>query len=331
MEAPFKLLLPTGLQNASLSHKLPAACEYPIHYARPTFISMPRADILHQVVSSPNCHLDLYSYEIKKRALVLHSLVSSPVVTFCYGLKGQVSSIYQSRANKDEPKDLLANQYSGLYLPKGTYLLTFEKGSHVFFCITLRQNYLKWISNQYPSLSPLIKALITQSTAQVNLPPCRIDFSIKRIIKRLQSCTKKGNALTSVLHNVILKLLAIYHEQLQSGNFLAYKTGRETAYEVKDYIEANYTDPSCQVNLLTEKFHITRRTISREFKAAFGTNAHDLIMQLRMKLALQLLSSENMLVKDAAAATGYLNTSSFSRAFTKYYKYPPSDVRKVEK
>src|SRR5690606_28115364 len=104
------------------------------------------------------------------------------------------------------------------------------------------------------------------------------------------------------------------------------KSGREKAYDTKAYIDDHYTHPDCQVNQLVSRFNLTRRTLSREFKRAFGISVQDYIIQLRMQLAGKLLE-EGRRVNQVSTTIGYENVVSFSRTFKRHYGYPPAQKK----
>lgn len=300
---------------------------YRIPYAIPQLIRLPQAQILRQSTSGYDYMMELYTHEIKENTFTIDSLVEKPVVVFCYALKGQVSSQYLSGG---QSVNLLAEQYAAFYLPAGIYKLTLQKGSHVFFCFRLKKEYFCWLSEEYTELNPLVNYLTTSVETRKTLPVCRVDFGVKRIIKRLQTCNQKGEVQNAARLSLILELLDIYQEQLESGNYKLYKTAKEIAYEIKEHLEQNYTKAGTyHISDLALHFNISERTLVREFKNITGTTIRQYIITLRMGRALQLLKEGNKPIKDIAAATGYSDVYSFSKAFKKFYDYPPGEVRRV--
>ncbi len=72
----------------------------------------------------------------------------------------------------------------------------------------------------------------------------------------------------------------------------------------------------------------SRWHFTREFKSATGWSPLELVVDLRMKLAAQLLHSDMFSVKEIADRCGYRSVSYFVRAFRRYYTVSPGTFRR---
>ena len=70
----------------------------------------------------------------------------------------------------------------------------------------------------------------------------------------------------------------------------------------------------------------TARLRKRLYRA--GTSYKQIVLEVRMALALHYLESTPLTVQEVAFLLDYSQPGPFSRAFKKYYGYPPSDVRR---
>ena len=75
---------------------------------------------------------------------------------------------------------------------------------------------------------------------------------------------------------------------------------------------------------------MSRTKFFYEFKRIIGCTPQDFLFQLRLKKAADLLKRNNS-VTQACFATGYLNTSHFSRSFKKFFGVNPSQYKLIHK
>lgn len=66
----------------------------------------------------------------------------------------------------------------------------------------------------------------------------------------------------------------------------------------------------------------------REFKRTYGTTPKQYSLDVIMRRAAALMSSTDITVKDASFHLGYLDPSTFSRAFTNYFGVSPKEYQK---
>ena len=81
------------------------------------------------------------------------------------------------------------------------------------------------------------------------------------------------------------------------------------------------------VERLAESLHVSRSTLSRQLKEKHQLTAVQMILDARMKVALDLLKTDSLLI-DIAYAVGFKSQSYFSRRFVEKFGMPPSQWRK---
>lgn len=111
------------------------------------------------------------------------------------------------------------------------------------------------------------------------------------------------------------------------------KTVREsgvdrTAEEMKKYIDDNYSDVNLGVAAVADQFGLTRQTVSKKFNNAFGIKLNDYITEVRMTKAKELLKTTNLNGFKVAEMVGYVDSSTFIRAFKKIYGITPGQYKK---
>ena len=99
--------------------------------------------------------------------------------------------------------------------------------------------------------------------------------------------------------------------------------------KIKNYIKENYKDPDLNVNTVAQKFHITSSYISTIFKKNANMGLQEYITSVRMEHAKNILSITNYTIDKTAVMVGYVNSRSFSRAFTKYVGISPGKFKEL--
>lgn len=93
------------------------------------------------------------------------------------------------------------------------------------------------------------------------------------------------------------------------------------------YVQEHLADAHLSVPALAEVFSMSESTLRRQIKRLTGLAPKQYLKEVRLEKAYTLIvkRSHNSIAQ-VAYATGYTDTKSFSRAFKKKYRKPPSDV-----
>lgn len=94
------------------------------------------------------------------------------------------------------------------------------------------------------------------------------------------------------------------------------------------YMGARFCDPEVDIETVCSNAFISVSSLQRAFAKYFGMSPKQYLIQLRMNRALELLTENELSVKEISFACGFTNEKYFSRAFKKKYGYPPSQFRK---
>ena len=98
---------------------------------------------------------------------------------------------------------------------------------------------------------------------------------------------------------------------------------------VLQYIQHNYK--TLTLSSLADFFHYSEPHLSTLIKQNTGSNFTDLIKNLRLRDAKNLLINTNMKINEIAEQIGYNSADHFSRVFRQTYKMSPADYRKQNK
>ena len=96
--------------------------------------------------------------------------------------------------------------------------------------------------------------------------------------------------------------------------------------DVKNYIRGSYNDPDLNVNRVADEFGKNPSYLSRSFLRLTGTSILDYIHYYRIQEA-KILIGRGETLASAAAAVGYTNVLTMSRAFKKYEGTTPGKFK----
>ncbi len=94
-----------------------------------------------------------------------------------------------------------------------------------------------------------------------------------------------------------------------------------------DYMEKNYSG-EISMDFLANEAKMAPSTFRRVFKQTTRLPPTDFLIQLRIEKAAEMLSQKNVKVTDASLASGFWNSSYFTRKFKKIMGMTPVEYRK---
>lgn len=109
------------------------------------------------------------------------------------------------------------------------------------------------------------------------------------------------------------------------NNQLNSEKNERKAEKMLQYINNNYTRDDFTIYSICEEFHISESFAYQIFREVIGTSFADLLEQIRIEKACQMLSEKTYLIKDIALAVGYTNDNSFRRAFKRVMGVTPGE------
>ena len=135
-----------------------------------------------------------------------------------------------------------------------------------------------------------------------------------------------GRAL--VMEMMILLLRSLEKgEQIQESN-LSNQSDRmnQVVQLITTYMENNYaTDIS--IEQLASLYYVSPTYLSKVFKDSTGASPINYLIQIRLKKAHQILTTQELTVKEVAKAVGYEDAYHFSKSFKKHFGISPSVVK----
>ena len=92
-------------------------------------------------------------------------------------------------------------------------------------------------------------------------------------------------------------------------------------------IEENINDSEFNVEALCKEVGISRTHLHRKMKEILGTTASELIRDVRLRHACELLEKGGVDISQIAYAVGYNNPAHFSTTFKKHFGVSPSEYQ----
>ena len=99
--------------------------------------------------------------------------------------------------------------------------------------------------------------------------------------------------------------------------------------ETIQYIHDHYNE-ALSVELLADHCNLNRSHFSRLFKKELSLSPSQFILQYRLKMASELLSTTSASIQDIAESVGFTNSFNFSTSFKKFFGVNPSKWRHQE-
>lgn len=123
---------------------------------------------------------------------------------------------------------------------------------------------------------------------------------------------------------LINKELPIHHSLNNSYSLME----PSLAEKIYEYIYEHFLK-DITVSGIAEHFDISRNYLFKLCKEYFGQSPKQMILELRMNQASQLLRGSKMHVKEIANMIGYKDPFTFSKMFKEYYHYSPTKFRQL--
>lgn len=128
--------------------------------------------------------------------------------------------------------------------------------------------------------------------------------------------------LSSILKSVIISIIR------EKSITYSDDSNRELALtrKVIQYIQSNY-DKDISYESLTEKFYMNPVYMNRIFKKNTGTSIHAFLVNYRINMAMELLRSSNISVREIAFAAGFNDIPHFGKTFKRITGVSPVKYR----
>lgn len=98
--------------------------------------------------------------------------------------------------------------------------------------------------------------------------------------------------------------------------------------EIIDIVIENISNEKINANFIADKMHMSRSLVYIKIEALTGQTVNEFIRSIRLKKALQLLSSQDLTITEVAYSVGFSSQSYFTRSFVKQFGSSPKEYQK---
>lgn len=133
-----------------------------------------------------------------------------------------------------------------------------------------------------------------------------------------------GRSVSLLFHYLSLK-----SEELLVGGNMAVDKAEARKIEILSYLRSNYR--TANLTDLAHGMNISTPYLSKTVKEYFGQSFKELLLEERMKRAIELFEKTDVSIGDAIRSLGYENSSYFHREFKKRTGTTPNAIRRKNK
>ena len=275
--------------------------------------------------------LTLYASEnttkfITRNKVQQHSL--DMPLTFKYYLTGG------SRVDNDglsgEVEEVAGKSYL-YHLPKTSEIEQDMPGRHSHLCIRITPELMYELCDRIDEFPTPLRNTLENPADSILYHPSPITPAQRQIIKQIFAWPYQGLARHFYLEGKVLELIALHLGQILNGSpqqtTSINRTDRERIYAARDILIQNAVSPPLLVEL-AQQVELSETRLTQGFRQVFNTSVFNYLHNYRLEQARQLLQTDSLTIQEVAHSVGYTSFSSFTRAFKKKFKMPPSTYLK---
>lgn len=177
------------------------------------------------------------------------------------------------------------------------------------------------LSVPFNRLVPIAKCLLFYILQHTN-EDGQNEAGENRDLERKASASIDNALDTAAIRSELIKAARMIANGSKNG-----QRGKLYPQAIARYIEQNYMK-NLDLNHMAELLETSSKYFSNYFKKAFGVNFVEYLNKVRLAHAKDMLLSTDSSVAEIGESTGYLNSSTFTSTFKKYYGISPSEYRK---
>ncbi len=240
-------------------------------------------------------------------------------------LSGDVTYIIEGKSYKLKPGDILLIHNNELHKPVVLEGVVYER-----VVIWLNPAYLSKQSLYNTDLSLCFQSYLSGKSNLIRPNPESF-YMLKEIIRKFENACNSVSYGSDILKDIYLMEFIVYLNKcyLESYGDIIHEDVEydEKVHDIIKYINENLNQ-DLSLDLLSEKFFLSKYHLIREFKKHSGYTVYRYIRQKRLMLAKSLLK-EGLPVTEVCNRCGFNDYSNFIRAFKNAYGEPPKRYLKI--
>lgn len=210
-----------------------------------------------------------------------------------------------------------------LSYPAGTHLRSVQ--------LLLSPDYVrKNLAFEAGAISDTLKSALTPGAGSYYIDQRRLPPGLRVIAEQVLRCNLKGVLRDTFYRGKALELLALALAELQREEpskqaILLSAADVERIREAREILLENRISPPTLAQL-SRSVGLNEFKLKQGFRFVFNTTAYALLNMDRMQEAERLLREGKLNVAQVSYKVGYASNAAFSRAFGRYFGYPPSAI-----
>lgn len=101
--------------------------------------------------------------------------------------------------------------------------------------------------------------------------------------------------------------------------------------QISEFIQQSFYKDNFSIQLVADQFNMSMSSLSKYYKAVAGVNISEVVNQLKIERATDLLVNTDLTINQIVLQVGYSNTSSFIRKFKEQMGVTPGKYREIHK
>lgn len=167
----------------------------------------------------------------------------------------------------------------------------------------------------------IMNTILRKAAQQGGVHPYDLDRVSSQFAEKIEllPTTDKANQLMK-------EMITFYCKLVQQCKVQGYS---KVIQQAIIYIHHNLPYPSLTLDAVANELELNSSYLSKRFKQETGKTITEYIMNLRMNLAIQMLSSTQLQIQTISQHCGILDVNYFTKMFKKTFHKTPTDYRKT--
>ena len=210
--------------------------------------------------------------------------------------------------------------------------LSYSAGTHLRSVqLLLSPDYVREnLASETGAISDTLKSALTPGDGSYYIDQRRLPPGLRVIAEQVLRCNLTGVLRDTFYRGKALELLAMALAELQREEpskqaILLSAADVERIREAREILLENRISPPTLAQL-SRSVGLNEFKLKQGFRFVFNTTAYALLNMDRMQEAERLLREDKLNVAQVSYKVGYTSNAAFSRAFRRYFGYPPSAI-----
>lgn len=238
-------------------------------------------------------------------------------------------SFYSDQSSNIEIKEGYFNLF---YIPSVNGKLHYKKNRKCIDIMFDKTWFEQYVLEKFPAYTNFIDQL-KQDKAVMMFPkaaPIRAD--IKHLLHSLLNCNLHPDLKPSFYKIKIEELLLLilsFTDEHQEQSLLPTSSLSidEKVVLIKEWINKQEIG-NIRLQEIEEKFKVTQKTLNKGFHKYYGCSISQYMRKLQMEKASSLIKDGGYSINEVSKLLRYSYPQHFTTAFTKYFGYPPKELKK---